>query len=64
MNLNSINRDGSMWEIMNVITPSRKKHNQEKDLGYVLPFTDERINAVFPKGTKTKRDNKKDKAGK
>ena len=53
--IEKINREGSMWEVLNIITPSNKRNLRDENPGYVFPLTDERINTVFHKKTEPKK---------
>lgn len=60
--MNGVDREGSMWQVLNVITPSEKKRFRENTPEFVLPLTDERINTIFPKSEKSKKEEIKDKS--
>jgi hypothetical protein len=60
--MKNIDREGSMWQILNILTPSDKKRFRENSPEYLLPLTDERINTVFPKDKGPTKDGVKDKS--
>lgn len=59
-----IDREESLWQVLNIVMPSEKKRFRDGPSEYVLPFTDERINTIFPKGGKTKKGGDKNKSNK
>lgn len=62
--MEGINREGSMWEIMNVISPIGKRNLRDNYPDYVLPIADKRINTIFPSVPKKEESQKIKKVSK